>query len=77
LREAGCRVLGVEPDSRMAGYARGRGIEVDVATFEAWDRAGRTFDAVISGQVRHWVDPVIGAAKAARVLRPNGCTALF
>ena len=26
--------------------------------FEAWDPAGRTFDAVIAGQAWHWVDPV-------------------
>ncbi len=43
-------MLGVEPDSRMADFARPSGVEVDVATFEAWDLAGRTFDAVIAGQ---------------------------
>src|SRR4051794_5660451 len=36
---AGCRVLGVEPDARMAEVARRGGLEVDVATFEAWDAA--------------------------------------
>nr|WP_240197174.1 class I SAM-dependent methyltransferase [Nonomuraea lactucae] len=50
FQAAGCRVLGVEPDSRMADFARPSGVEVDVATFEAWDLAGRTFDAVIAGQ---------------------------
>jgi SAM-dependent methyltransferase len=74
---AGCTVLGVEPDARMADFARRGGVEVDVATFEAWDPAGRRFDAVIAGQSWHWVDPVAGAAKAARVLRPGGRLAVF
>ena len=47
FRAAGGRVLGVEPDGRMADFARRTGIEVETATFEAWDSAGRTFDAVV------------------------------
>ena len=61
----------------MADFARRTGIEVETATFEAWDSAGRTFDAVVAGQAWHWVDPVAGAAKAARVLRPGGRLAAF
>jgi SAM-dependent methyltransferase len=74
---AGCTVLGVDVDARMAEFARRSGVEVDVATFEAWEPAGRTFDAVIAGQTWHWVDPVAGAAKAAQVLRPGGRLAVF
>ena len=74
---AGCTVLGVEADARMADFARGTGIKVEVATFETWEPAGRTFDAVASGTAWHWVDPVAGAAKAARVLRPGGLLAPF
>jgi SAM-dependent methyltransferase len=74
---AGCSVLGVEPDARMAEFARTRGLPVEVATFEAWEPAGRTFDAVIAAQSWHWVDPVAGAEKAARVLRPHGRLAVF
>jgi SAM-dependent methyltransferase len=77
FQAAGCKVLGVEPDARMADFARRSGVEVEVATFEAWDPAGRTFDAVIAGQAWHWVDPVAGAAKAAQVLRPGGRLAAF
>jgi SAM-dependent methyltransferase len=77
LKAAGCTVLGVEPDARMAEFARRTGIEVEVATFETWDAAGRTFDAVVAGQSWHWVDPDAGAAKAARVLRPGGHLTLF
>ena len=54
---------------------RRSGFEVEVARFEEWDPAGRTFDVVIAGQTWHWVDPVAGAAKAARgaaARRPAG-----
>lgn len=77
FRAAGCRVLGVEPDERMAEFARRGGLQVEVATFEAWDPSGREFDAVIAGTAWHWVDPVAGAAKAARLLRPGGRLAPF
>lgn len=77
FRAAGCAVLGVEPDARMADLARGHGVGVEVATFEAWDPAGRMFDAVTAAQSWHWVDPAVGAGKAARVLRPGGRLAVF
>jgi SAM-dependent methyltransferase len=77
FQTAGCRVLGVEPDKRMADFARRHGLHVEIAAFEAWDPAGRAFDAVIAGQSWHWVDPVVGAAKAAAVLRPNARLAIF
>jgi SAM-dependent methyltransferase len=77
FRAAGCRVFGVEADARMAEVARRHGFEVDVARFEDWDAAGRTFAAVIAGQTWHWVDPVLGAARAAEVLRPGGRLAVF
>jgi len=77
FQAAGCRVLGVDPDARMADLARRGGIEVEVAKFEDWDSGGRAFDAVIAAQAWHWVDPVAGAAKAARVLRPGGRLVVF
>jgi SAM-dependent methyltransferase len=77
FQAAGRTVLGVEPDPRMADFARSTGVEVEVATFEAWEPTGRTFDAVVSGTAWHWVDPVAGAAMAARVLRPGGVLAPF
>jgi SAM-dependent methyltransferase len=77
FQAAGCTVLGVEPDERMAGLARQRGLDVEVATFEDWDPAGRSFDAVVAGQAWHWIDPVAGAVKAAQALRPGGRIAVF
>ena len=73
----GCRVLGVDPDPRMAEQARQGGTATEVAKFEDWDPAGRTFNAVIAAQAWHWVDPVAGAAKAAAVLRPGSRLAVF
>ena len=77
FQAVGCRVLGVDPDPRMADLARRGGLAVEVAKFEDWDPAGRAFDAVIAGQAWHWVDPVVGAAKAAQALRPGGRLAVF
>jgi SAM-dependent methyltransferase len=77
FQAAGCRVLGVEPDPRMAERARQGGTEVEVAKFEDWDPAGRLFDAVIAAQSWHWVDLAAGAAKAAEALRPGGRLAVF
>jgi SAM-dependent methyltransferase len=77
LGARGCRVLGVEPDPRMAAVARRYGLAVEVSTFEGWDPAGRRFDLLTSGQAWHWVHPDAGAAKAATVLRPGGRIGLF
>ena len=77
FQEEGCHVLGVDPDERMAEYARQSGLEVEIAKFEEWDPAGRTFDVVIAGQTWHWVEPVLGASKAAEILQPGGRIALF
>ncbi len=77
FRAAGCQVLGVDVDARMADLAGRSGLDVEVAAFEVWEPAGRAFDAVVSGQSWHWVDPVAGAAKAAQALRPGGRLAVF
>jgi SAM-dependent methyltransferase len=77
LAAAGCRVLGVDPDPRMAAQATAAGTATEVAKLEDWDPAGRTFDAVVAAQAWHWVDPVAGAAKAAAVLRPGGRLAVI
>ena len=73
----GCEVLGVEPDSRMAGVARSHGILVEVATFELWNPAHRMFDLVVCGQAWHWIDPSLGTQRAASVLVPGGRLAIF
>ena len=77
LQGGGCRVLGVEPDARMAAVARQLGLPAEEAKIESWDPAGRMFDAVVAGQSWHWVNALEGAAKAAQVLRPGGLFAAF
>ncbi|HEY1830555.1 MAG TPA: class I SAM-dependent methyltransferase [Acidimicrobiales bacterium] len=77
IAQRGARVLGVELGPRMAEIARGHGVEVEIAAFEAWDAAGRTFDRVTSAQAWHWLDLPIATAKAASVLRPGGTLGLM
>lgn len=73
----GFRVVGVEPDQRMAEVARARGLEVDVVSFENWDSRRQMFDLVTCGHAWQWIDPLVGGSKAASVLRPGGVIALF
>jgi SAM-dependent methyltransferase len=73
----GCAVVGIEPDARMAEVARRYLPVVEVAAFEGWDAAGRTFDLAVCGQAWHWVHPVDGAARLAHVVRPGGRIAVF
>ena len=77
LMEAGALVLAVEPDPRMAHVATGKGIPVEVETFEDWNPAGRSFDLVVFAQSFHWVRPRIALEKVATILRPGGRLALL
>ncbi len=77
FHSAGASVLGLDLDARMAEQARRSGLDVEVAAFEDWEPAGRTFDAIISAQAWHWIDAVAGARKAATLLRPGGRLAVF
>jgi SAM-dependent methyltransferase len=72
MAQRGAKVLGVELAPRMAEIARGHGVEVEIAAFEGWDAADRTFDRVTSAQAWHWLDLPVATAKAAAVLRPGG-----
>jgi SAM-dependent methyltransferase len=77
LAERGLPVLGVEIDGEMAKVARRHGLAVEIAPFESWGAGGRRFDLIICGQAWHWVDPVLGVAKAASLLRHGGTVAVF
>lgn len=72
IAQRGAKVLGVELAPRMAEIARGHGIAVEIAAFESWDAAGRTFDRVTSAQAWHWLDLPVATTKAASLLRPGG-----
>lgn len=77
MAERGAEVLGVELNEGMAAIAERHGVSVEVAEFETWDPAGRTFDRVTCGQAWHWLDPEVSAKRAASVLRPGCRLCLF
>lgn len=77
LMSAGWTVLGVEVDERMAAVARAHGVDVLVSRFEGWTQERNDVDLVCSGQAWHWVDPDVGYARAAALLRPGGRLAVF
>ena len=77
MARRGARVAGVELNAGMAEIAERHGIPTEVAAFESWDPAGRTFDRVTCAQAWHWLDPEVSAGKAAWVLRPGGRLCLF
>jgi SAM-dependent methyltransferase len=77
LVDRGCQLIGVEPDPRMVTVGRAHGLVVEEATFEQWEPGSRRFDLLVSAQAWHWVDPPVGSAKAAAVLRPNARIGLF
>lgn len=77
LLARGLSVLGVEIDAEMAAVARTHGVPVEIAGFEQWNAAGRTFDLLVCGQAWHWIDPAVGPAKAAGLLRPGGLMVVF
>jgi SAM-dependent methyltransferase len=77
LAARGCEVLGVELDARMAALARARGLAVEVASFEAWEPAGRSFELAICAQAWHWLQPRAALEKAASVLTGGAQLAVF
>jgi SAM-dependent methyltransferase len=77
LAERGLAVLGIELDPKMAAVARRHGLDVELASFEAWQPRGRRYDLITCAQAWHWVDPAVATPKAAGLLRPGGTLALF
>lgn len=81
----GISVLAVEPSAEMAavarrvcaGYGDAGAVRIEESDFERWDPAGRRFPLVFAAQAWHWVEPAVGFAKAASVLRPGGVLAAF
>src|SRR3977135_1832518 len=73
----GATVLAVEPDPRMCAVASGKGIPIEIGTFESWDPAQRRFDLVVFGSSFHWVNPDIALAKVHGLLSSGGRLALM
>ena len=81
LAERGLSVDAVDPGKRLVEIARARvgarAVRFHVGTFEAVDLPAGAFEALFSATAFHWVDPAVGWAKAARLLRPGGLLALL
>lgn len=83
LAAAGHQVVAVDPSTDMLDQLRGPDrsadglIETRVGTGEALPLPDASLDLVVYAQAWHWVDPVVAAAQARRVLRPGGRLALI
>jgi SAM-dependent methyltransferase len=78
----GLRVDAVDPGPNMIALARRRVQESElvrfhVGRFEEVELPDGEFDALFAASSFHWVDPHVGWAKAARLLRPGGTVALI
>jgi SAM-dependent methyltransferase len=79
LAARGLAVTAIEPSAEMGALARAKladrpGVTVVQMGFEAWDPDG-TYDAVVSVQAWHWVDPAERYRAARRALEPGATLA--
>jgi trans-aconitate methyltransferase len=79
LAARGLEVMAIEPSAEMAALgrvklARWPGVTIVESTFEAWEPAER-FDAVVSVQAWHWVDPGVRYVRAHEALAPGAMLA--
>lgn len=74
----GCRVIGMDPDSRLLAQAReldaevGVGVDYRIGRAEETALATGSVDVVSAGQCWHWFDRALAAREASRILRPDG-----
>ena len=72
LRDHGVKVSAVEPDPEMADVARGKGLQVDIASFETWDPQHCCPAVLVFANAWHWVDPTIAIPKTRAILNAGG-----
>jgi SAM-dependent methyltransferase len=75
--ERGLAVHALEPSAEMARVLAGKGVPVEVTSFEAWPCRPRAFRLVFAAQAWHWVYGEDRYDKAAEALEPGGTIALF
>ena len=80
LAARGLRIVCVELGSRLAEIARRSladypQVEVVNADFEQWAAPRHDYDAVVSFNAFHWIDPARRYQLTARLLRPHGSLA--
>jgi SAM-dependent methyltransferase len=77
----GAQITVVEPGAglarRLIERTEGQHVEVIVSTFEDASLRDASFDLVTAATAFHWVEPAVGSAKCARVLRDGGWLALW
>jgi SAM-dependent methyltransferase len=81
LAERGFEILAVELGAQLADVARRKlatfpRVEIVTAPFEEWDPEEGRFDAVVSFNAFHWIDPDVRFAKPAAVLVDGGSLAV-
>jgi ubiquinone/menaquinone biosynthesis C-methylase UbiE len=82
LLAQGLRVDAVDPGENMIKLARRRvgesaAVRFHLGRFEQVDLPESAFAAVFSATAFHWVEPKVGWARAAGLLRPGGIIALL
>jgi SAM-dependent methyltransferase len=73
----GLEVRALEPSPEMAAVLAGKGVPVEVTSFEAWPCRPGAFRLVFAAQAWHWVYGEDRYDKAAEALEPGGTIALF
>lgn len=82
MARRGMRITALEPGPQLAAQARvnlaGTPTDVITTTFEDWtpDRDSE-YALVYAATAWHWVDPEVGFAKVASLLKPGGQLAVF
>ena len=79
LVDAGLEVVAVEPDAAMRRVLASRVPEADVreGSAESLPVEDASVDAVVGGQMWHWVDTAAAVPEVARALRPGGTLGLL
>ncbi len=82
LAERGFEIVAVELGERMADLARRNlaafpDVTVVTSSFEEWDPGDGRFDAVVSFNAFHWIDPEVAYTKSAAVLRDGGALGVY
>lgn len=82
LARRGFAVAAVELGAEMAAVVRAKlapypRCSVHVGAFEEWPLPDEPFDLVLAATAWHWIDPVLGLARAAQALRPGGHLAVI
>jgi SAM-dependent methyltransferase len=82
LAERGFEIVAVELGERMAELARKNlaafpDVTVVTSSFEEWDPGNERFDAVVSFNAFHWIDPEVAYTKSAAVLGDGGALGVY